>query len=139
MLRTHAHHCIVYILIAEIYSHQRARQTRATSRVDRRPQLSLKRMKSPNESNKPLVSVIIPAFNAAEHIRETLNSVLAQTYQALEIIVVDDGSTDSTGAIVEEFAKKGCPSSARETVQRRSGCRQEYCDKEGPGEIYCSL
>ena len=55
---------------------------------------------------KELVSVIIPAFNAASYIRQTLNSVLAQTYQALEVIVVDDGSTDSTGAIVEEFAKK---------------------------------
>ena len=56
--------------------------------------------------NGRLVSVIIPAFNAAEHIRQTLNSVLAQTYQALEVIVVDDGSTDATGAIVEEFVKK---------------------------------
>jgi glycosyltransferase involved in cell wall biosynthesis len=55
---------------------------------------------------KELVSVIIPAFNAAGYIRQTLNSVLAQTYQALEVIVVDDGSTDATGAMVEEFAKK---------------------------------
>ena len=56
--------------------------------------------------DKPLVSVIIPAFNAAEYIRQTLNSVLAQTYQAMEVIVVDDGSSDATGAIVEEFVKK---------------------------------
>jgi glycosyltransferase involved in cell wall biosynthesis len=56
--------------------------------------------------NSGLVSVIIPAFNAAEHIRQTLNSVLAQTYQALEVIVVDDGSADATCAIVEEFVKK---------------------------------
>ena len=50
--------------------------------------------------------MIIPAFNAAEYIRETLHSALAQTYQALEVIVVDDGSTDATGSIVEEFVKK---------------------------------
>ena len=56
--------------------------------------------------DRALVSVIIPAFDAAKHIRQTLNSVLAQTYQALEVIVVDDGSTDATGAIVEEFVKK---------------------------------
>jgi glycosyltransferase involved in cell wall biosynthesis len=50
--------------------------------------------------------VIIPAFNAAEYIRETLHAVLAQTYRALEVIVVDDGSADATGSIVKEFVKK---------------------------------
>jgi glycosyltransferase involved in cell wall biosynthesis len=56
--------------------------------------------------NKDLVSVIIPAFNAADYIGQTLKSVLAQTYQEIEVIVADDGSTDATCAIVEEFAKK---------------------------------
>jgi glycosyltransferase involved in cell wall biosynthesis len=56
--------------------------------------------------DKALVSVIIPAFNAAEHIRQTLNSVVAQTYQKIEVIVVDDGSSDATTAIVEEFVKR---------------------------------
>ncbi len=50
--------------------------------------------------------MIIPAFNAAEYIRQTLNSVLTQTYQELEVIVVDDGSSDATGSIVKEFVKK---------------------------------
>ena len=50
--------------------------------------------------------MIIPAFNAAEYIRETLHSVLAQTYRALEVIVVDDGSADATGSIVKEFVEK---------------------------------
>lgn len=54
--------------------------------------------------DKPLVSVIIPAFNAAGSIRLTLESVSAQTYPAIEVIVVDDGSSDATTAIVEEFA-----------------------------------
>jgi glycosyltransferase involved in cell wall biosynthesis len=53
--------------------------------------------------NTVLVSVIIPAFNAAGTIRQTLNSVLTQTYQEIEIIVVDDGSSDATSAILEEF------------------------------------
>jgi glycosyltransferase involved in cell wall biosynthesis len=51
-----------------------------------------------------LISVIIPAHNAARFIRRTLASVLRQTHAALEAIVVDDGSTDETAAIVEEIA-----------------------------------
>lgn len=52
----------------------------------------------------PLVSVIIPAFNAQAFLRATLESVLAQTYRDLEIIVVDDGSTDDTAALASAFA-----------------------------------
>ena len=56
--------------------------------------------------DKAPVSVIVPAFDAAASIRQTLNSVLAQTYQEIEVIVVDDGSSDATSAIVEEFVAR---------------------------------
>ncbi|MDF3073578.1 MAG: glycosyl transferase family 2 [Alphaproteobacteria bacterium] len=52
-----------------------------------------------------LVSVIIPAFNAADTIDATLRSVRAQTHRQLEILVVDDGSNDNTAAIVEAHAR----------------------------------
>jgi glycosyltransferase involved in cell wall biosynthesis len=56
--------------------------------------------------DKGLVSVIIPAFNAGKYIHETIESVLSQDYPHLEILVVDDGSTDNTLQIVENFKRK---------------------------------
>lgn len=55
----------------------------------------------------PLVSVVIPAYNASGFIAETLESVVGQTYRPLEIIVVDDGSKDGTPEVVERFADQG--------------------------------
>ncbi|NEQ25047.1 MAG: glycosyltransferase family 2 protein [Microcoleus sp. SIO2G3] len=54
----------------------------------------------------PLVSVIIPAYNAAQFIKRTIDSVLNQTYPYFEILVVNDGSTDNTAAVVEEIAQR---------------------------------
>jgi len=53
--------------------------------------------------DSPLVSVIIPAYNQAEFLAETIQSVLNQTYQNFEIIVVNDASTDNTEEIMEQF------------------------------------
>ncbi len=53
----------------------------------------------------PRFSIIIPTFNRAELIRETIDSISQQTYENWECIVVDDGSTDNTRAIIEEFSK----------------------------------
>jgi glycosyltransferase involved in cell wall biosynthesis len=54
----------------------------------------------------PRVSVIIPAYNAERYIRDTLGSVLAQTYPNIEVIVVDDGSRDGTADVVRSFGAR---------------------------------
>ena len=51
----------------------------------------------------PLVTVIVPAWNAERTLDETLRSVASQTYGNLEILSVDDGSTDATAAIAAKF------------------------------------
>jgi glycosyltransferase involved in cell wall biosynthesis len=54
----------------------------------------------------PLVSILVPVYNAERYLRETLASLLAQTYSNFEIIALDDGSTDGSLAILQELAAK---------------------------------
>lgn len=56
--------------------------------------------------SKPLVSCIVPAFNSGRYIGEALDSILAQTYSNIEIIVSDDGSTDDTASIVARYGAR---------------------------------
>ena len=53
---------------------------------------------------KPLVSILIPAYNAEPWIADTIKSVLRQDWARKEIIVVDDGSKDKTFAVAQQFA-----------------------------------
>lgn len=89
---------------------------------------------------KPLVSVIIPAYNAAPHIVQTINSVLKQTYQQLEIIVVDDGSTDDTLVKLQQLdsekikvlpqANRGASSAKQLGLENACGDFIQYLDAD---------
>ncbi|KAB2833143.1 MAG: glycosyltransferase family 2 protein, partial [Candidatus Dadabacteria bacterium] len=57
-------------------------------------------------TENPLVSVIVPYFNAERFLRETVESVLSQTYTEWELLLVDDGSSDGSAGIALEFADK---------------------------------
>lgn len=54
----------------------------------------------------PLISVIVPVYNTKEYLTRCVESLLAQTYRNLEILLVDDGSTDGSGELCEELAKR---------------------------------
>ena len=56
--------------------------------------------------NKDKVSVIVPVYNVAKYLEECLNSIINQTYKNIEIIIVNDGSTDNSLDIIEIFKNK---------------------------------
>ena len=52
------------------------------------------------------ISVILPVYNSEEYIRESITSILNQTYKNFELIIIDDGSTDNSKEICKNFSKK---------------------------------
>lgn len=52
---------------------------------------------------KKLVSIIVPVFNVEKYLRQCLDSILGQTFNQFEVIIVNDGSTDNSGAICQEY------------------------------------
>src|SRR3954451_22735593 len=54
----------------------------------------------------PLVSCIVPVFNGERYLREALQSILAQSYRPIEVVVVDDGSTDRSPVVVAGFGRE---------------------------------
>lgn len=57
---------------------------------------------------QPLISVIVPCYNVEEYLPKCIESILSQTYENLEILLVDDGSSDNSGRICDEYAGKDC-------------------------------
>ena len=59
-------------------------------------------------SEHPKVSVVLPVYNKAEFLEETLEQILGQSFSDWELIAVDDGSSDGSGEILNRFAMKEC-------------------------------
>jgi teichuronic acid biosynthesis glycosyltransferase TuaG len=69
----------------------------------RKPNQSNPNLPDGSQASNPLISVVIPLYNAEKYIGETLESVFAQTYNPFEVIVVNDGSTDSSLSVVRKY------------------------------------
>lgn len=89
---------------------------------------------------EPLVSILIPCYNAEKWLAETLESALAQTWDNIEIIVVDDGSTDKSLAVAKQFepdgvkvisqANKGASAARNRAFQESQGDFIQYLDAD---------
>lgn len=56
-----------------------------------------------NDLNNPLISVLMPAYNAEKYIKEAIESILNQTFSNFEFIIIDDGSIDATEEIIKSL------------------------------------
>lgn len=89
--------------------------------------------------DKPLVSVLVPNYNYARYIGETLDSALSQTYPHFEIIVCDDGSKDNSCEVIESYVQKD---SRIKLIRKENGgvaTALNAAYQESKGEIICVL
>ena len=82
----------------------------------------------------PLVSVIVPVYNMSKYLRQCLDSVLSQTLKEIEIICVDDGSTDDSLEILSEIAVKDSRVRVLQQENKGSGAARNYGISEARGE-----
>lgn len=102
--------------------------------------------------SSPLISVMIPTYNREKYIKEAIDSVIDQDYRPLEIIVVDDGSTDGTGEICKQYdpdivkyyyqKKMGQPTARNACVAHSSGEFLAWLDSDDlylPGKLSAQI
>ena len=83
--------------------------------------------------NQPLISVIIPVYNVENYLRECLDSVLNQTYSFFEVIIINDGSTDTSGTICDKYMVKDARIKVLHQQNRRLG--QDYYTRYGEKQM----
>lgn len=102
--------------------------------------------------SKPLISIIVPVYNVEKYLKKCIESILSQTYQNIEIILVDDGSEDNSGAICDQYAaedarivvihkKNGGLSTARNAgIDRSNGDFISFIDSDDyVSEDFCKI
>ena len=86
-----------------------------------------------------LISIIVPVYNAEKHLRRCVDSILAQTYIDFELLLVDDGSTDRSGAICDEFELKDVRISVFHKENGGASSARNYGLNRAKGEYICFI
>ena len=86
---------------------------------------------------KPLISIIVPVYNVQDYVLKCLNSLVEQSYDSIEIIVVDDGSTDESGDICDDVAKKNKKIKVFHKNNGGLSSARNYGIKKAKGEYIC--
>lgn len=81
------------------------------------------------------VSIVLPAYGVEEYIAEALDSLLAQTYENIEILVIDDGSPDGSGAIAEDYAARDSRVTVFHTANQGLGAARNFGAAQARGEF----
>ncbi|WP_372519746.1 glycosyltransferase [Candidatus Ruminimicrobiellum ovillum] len=89
-------------------------------------------------TNKPLISIMMPTYNNGKYIKQAIESIYAQNYDNIEIIVVDDGSTDNTKEILKQYKDikyfyiehKGIPFARNVALENSKGEYIAFCDSD---------
>ncbi len=86
---------------------------------------------------QPAISLIVPIYNGKDLLPACLTSIAAQTFRDFECIVVDDGSTDGTAEVLDEFLRRRCAVYPPAYRERRRLCRPQPGALPGQGEYIC--
>ena len=86
-------------------------------------------------TKESLISVIVPVYNNQNYLRQSIDSILSQTYKNLEILIVDDGSSDQSGAICDEYAAKDSRIRVFHTANRGASAAKNLALSKASGKF----
>ena len=112
---------------------------RQVRRIRANSEIKVRHWSHLDELYSPLISVVVPAYNAGRYLARAIESILAQSLQAHEVIVVDDGSTDDTVAVAQSFGDRvkviaqpnqGAPAARNRGLEEASGNQIAFLDSD---------
>ena len=87
--------------------------------------------------NNPKISVIVPVYNVEKYLHKCIDSILVQTFTDFELLLIDDGSTDKSGDICDEYAVKDARVRVFHTENRGVSAARNHGLREASGDWIC--